>query len=106
MIVLLSISGGGFLGASPRHSIFCRAIVGENEVRDNLPNLIGITLVLAIGIPFITLVSFGDMKNPDGTYLNGILGQYLPSWSLLAYVTGYFHAWIAGCVYWQPPPAK
>ena len=106
MIVLMSISGGAFLGALTAALVFFRAIVGESEVRSNLPTLIAITLTLAIGVPFIALMSFGDMKKPDGTYLNGIVGQYLPFWSLLAYLTGFLHAWLAVHVFRQRPTIK
>jgi len=64
------------------------------------------TLTLAIGLPFITLMSFGDLKNSDGAYFNGILGQYLPIWSLLSYLTGFFHAWLAVRVFRQGLSAR
>jgi ABC-type Fe3+-siderophore transport system permease subunit len=95
MIVLFSILGAGFLGALTAALIFFRSIVSESELKQHRENLIGIALTLAIGGPLVAMASFGDPRNVDGVYYNGILGQYLPDWSLLAYVAGFFHAWLA-----------
>ena len=95
MIILLCILGSGFLGALTAALIFYRSIFSEEELQRERDQLSVMVLTLALGVPLIALMSFGDGQRADGSYMNGHLGQYLPGWTLLSYAVGFFHAWLA-----------
>ena len=95
VIVLICLGGAGFLGALTAVLVFYRKLVGAAELDKQGRKIIGIVLTLAIGVPFVALMSVSDARQPDGTHMNGLVGQYLPLWSLLSYAVGFFYAWLA-----------
>jgi O-antigen/teichoic acid export membrane protein len=94
VIVLVCLCGAGCLGALTAVLVFYHKLVGA-ELDKQSRRIIGIVLTLAIGVPLVALVSVSDTRQPDGTYVNGLVGQYLPIWSLLSYGVGFFYAWLA-----------
>ena len=95
MNVLICLGAAGCLGALTAALVFYRKLVREAELDKQGRKLIGMVLTLAVGVPFVALLSLNDAKQPGGTYVNGLAGQYLPLWSLLSYAAGFFYAWLA-----------
>jgi hypothetical protein len=94
-IVLVCLCGAGCLGALTAALVFYRKLVGVGELDKQSRRIIGIVLALAMGVPFVALMSVSDARQPVGTYVNGLVGQYLPIRSLFSYAVGFFYAWLA-----------
>jgi hypothetical protein len=95
VIVIICLCGAGCLGALTAALVFYRKLVSDAELEKHSRKLIGLVIALVVGVPIMALLSMNDTRAADGAYVNGLVGQYLSLWSLLAYGAGFFYAWLA-----------
>ena len=95
MIVIICLCGAGCLGALTAALVFYRKLVSAAELEKHGRKLIGLVVALVITVPIMALLSMSDTRTADGSYVNGLVGQYLSLWSLLSYGAGFFYAWLA-----------
>ena len=95
MIVIICLCVAGCLGALTAALVFYHKLISNDAVQNQGRRLIGLVISLAVGVPIVALLSMNDPRAPDGTYVNGLVGQFLSLWSLLSYGVGFFYAWLA-----------
>ena len=95
MIVIICLCGASLLGALTAALVFYRKLVSAAELEKHGRKLIGLVVALVITVPIMALLSMSDTRTADGSYVNGLVGQYLSLWSLLSYGAGFFYAWLA-----------
>lgn len=95
VIVIICLCVAGCLGALTAALVFYHKLVSDEAGQNQGRRLIGLVITLAVGVPIVALLSMNDPRAPDGTYVNGLVGQFLSLWSLLSYGVGFFYAWLA-----------
>ena len=95
VIVIICLCGASLLGALTAALVFYRKLVSAAELEKHGRKLIGLVVALVITVPIMALLSMSDTRTADGSYVNGLVGQYLSLWSLLSYGAGFFYAWLA-----------